>query len=146
MRKLLLGILVGLGVFAALPGITSAEAVKTHVEGVISDSAGVVKNARVTVTCGSKTKKDNTNNGGYFHVKFNQSDCPVGSTATISAKKDDKVGTAAKTIGGPTTSVNITLGSTTAVPEMGTYAGLAAVAAVGGGIVLLRRKQLANSL
>ncbi|TAH33733.1 hypothetical protein EYC59_04375 [Candidatus Saccharibacteria bacterium] len=146
MKKLLLGILIGLGVFVALPGVTSAAAAKTHVDGVVSDSAGVVKHAKVTVTCGSKTKKDTTNNGGYYHVKFNQSDCPVGSTVTISVKKGDKVGTAAKAITGATTSVDITLGSTTAVPEMGTYAGLAAVAVAGGSMVMIRRKQLASTL
>lgn len=147
MKKLLLGIVIGLGVFAALPGVTSAEAAKTHVDGVVSDSSGVVKNAKVTVTCGSKTKKDNTNNGGYFHVKFNQSDCPVGSTVTVSAKKGDKTGTAAATINGSATHVNIKIGeAVTAVPEMGTYAGLAAVAAVGGSLVMIRRKQQASNL
>lgn len=148
MKKLLLGLLISLGVFVALPGVTSAEAAKTHVDGVVSDANGVVKHAKVTVTCGSKTKKDNTNNGGYYHVKFNQSDCPVGSTVTITAKKGDKTATAAASVNGAATTVNLKLGSAvTAVPEMGTYAGLAAVAAVGGSIVMVRRKQQqANNL
>lgn len=145
MKKLLLGLLISLGVFVALPGVTSAEAAKTHVDGVVSDANGVVKHAKVTVTCGSKTKKDNTNNGGYYHVKFNQSDCPVGSTVTVTATKKGKSGTTSGTVNGSTLKLNLNI-SSVQVPEMGTYAAMGAVAAAGGSYFFIRRRKLQQQI
>lgn len=144
MKKLLLALIVGLGLVVALPVNTSAATDKLTVTGIVSSGGNPVKHVKVEVTCNGKTKHDNTNNAGYYQVKFKKSDCPNGSNVTATASKKGESGTSHGTVSGATLNINIAIGSVQA-PEMGTYVSVAAVTAAGGSLLYFRRRKLAQN-
>ncbi len=133
----LLAMLLGIGL---VPQVVDAAApVSTRVTGVISHDGSPMADAEVTVTCGAFSETDTTDAGGSYLVTFAASDCPLGSTAQIKAKKGDMSGTATGEVQGVTTKLNTAVVNAS-LPEYGLIAGLLATGAGGGAIIFARRR------
>jgi hypothetical protein len=115
----------------------------TIVTGTVTDSSNTpIDGASVTVTCNSNVLNDTTNASGDYAVEFSpSSNCPNASVATVTATKGPLAGTNSDTVAAVTSRINLVVVDVQAVPEIGTIAGVASLAAAGGAIVYARRRQ-----
>lgn len=146
MKKFLVALAISLGVVATVPlsgaTVSAAPQPKVDVSGTVTIDGKTVKGAKVVVQCGSTVKRDTADANGNYFVQFKKAQCPTGSTITVIAHKGSKGGsTTATSEADGSTTANVTV-STTAVPEFSPAAGVGAAAVVGGGLVVMRRRQL----
>lgn len=114
---------------------------QTEVTGEVTENGNGVSGADVTVTCNGKQQKDQTDADGAYRVDFKATDCPAGTTISVSATTSDgKSGTSTGTAGKITTKLNVAVVNVS-VPEIGMIAGVAAMAVAGGAILYTRRRQ-----
>lgn len=126
--------------FLVFPVVTFAQTTATGIR-VKGDFPGstLPTGSVVTVTCGSQTSSPSTDNKGKFSTVFNiTADCNKGTN--ITGLSGDYNGTAKVANGFNTNTLQMR--RVEAVPEIGTIAGIASLAAAGGAIVYARRRQV----
>jgi hypothetical protein len=144
-KKLLSAITSAFALAVLVPATTFAAAGQTDVQGTVTNGGNPVKNAVVSVTCGSTTKKAHTDASGAYLVVFNIKKCPIGSTVTVTASKKH-VGTGSNS--GPVTSggtdkLNVAFVSVS-LPEFGLVTAGAATLVGGAAFAVVRRRQLSG--
>lgn len=145
MKKILSVLAVSLFAVVAFPVAASAATpAQTLVSGIVRQDGNPLTGANVLVTCASVSGSDTTDATGSYLVEFTAADCPAGATVTAVASKDGAAGqnsSTANQIGGTKLNVSV-IDVDVALPEMSTIVGGMTAVAVGGGLLLMRRKQL----
>lgn len=141
MKKMALGLFVAFAATISFSAGASAEAAKTDVTGVITENHAAVANADVTVTCNGNSVMDTTDAFGAYLATFPIADCPFGSIAKVTAKKDGKSGVASSPVHGITTKLNLALVHV-AIPEYGMIGALIAGGAGMSIFAYMRRRQM----
>ncbi|HEV2413134.1 MAG TPA: hypothetical protein VGS28_05035 [Candidatus Saccharimonadales bacterium] len=115
---------------------------KQHVtvSGIVTENGKHIKNAQVTVTCDNHTKHAKTSRSGYYTVTFQNKQCKVNSSVTVSASKGSESG---QNIGKykmcHSLWLNVALTSV-AVPEFGLIEGVIAAIMGSGAFLMIRRR------
>jgi hypothetical protein len=144
MKKILSGTLATLLLILAIPASSMAAAAQTDISGNVTNGGNPVKGASVTVVCNGHTKHTTTGNKGGYLVVFTKKNCPDGSSATVSASKSSMGGSSSGTVNSETNKLNVAVVNVS-VPELGTYAAIAAGLIGGGAFLVIRRRNLSEN-
>ncbi|HTB48988.1 MAG TPA: hypothetical protein VK712_02805 [Verrucomicrobiae bacterium] len=142
MKKLLLSILATVGIAVILPVSAFAEGGTSDIAGTVTSKGNPVSGASVSVLCDGHTLTSGTTVAGAYIVQFPGSDCPAGSTATVTATKGGGSGSNSGTVNGLGADINLAIVNVSVVPEFGAVAGAGAALLGGGAFMIVRRKQL----
>lgn len=148
MKKLLASIFISLGFAVMVPAVTFAAPVttpQTNVTGTVTANSTPINGANVTVTCGTHSGSDTTGSDGVYLVTFDAVDCPANSTVNVEAQKGSANGFNSGKANKITTKLNVALVNVS-LPEMGLVTGTAAMAAVGGAFLVIRRRKNVEQL
>ena len=142
-KKLLTAITSALALAILVPASTFALPAQTDVNGTVTNGGSPVKHATVDVTCGSTTKKVQTDATGAYLAVFKAKKCPAGSTVTVTASKK-KVGSGSNsgTVNPyDTDRLNVAI-INVSLPEFGLVTAGAATLVGGVAFTVVRRRQI----
>jgi hypothetical protein len=145
MKKLLTMLVASLGIMVIMPAAALAATGTTYVTGTVTNGGSPVVGANVSVVCNGNTMTSSTTNGGGYIVQFSATDCPNGKTAVVTATKGGLNGSNSGPVDDLTADINLAIVNVS-VPEFGIAAGVVALAAGAGSLVVVRRRHAnANS-